>query len=310
MPLSLSIVIPAFNEASRLEAGFQRVASIVDALGAADLEVVVVDDGSTDDTGPRAARVYGDLPHASVVRHEHNRGKGAAVRTGFTMARGEHVVVCDADMAIDPRHIPDLIAALATADIAVGSRNLNGTIHYDSRLRTVAGGAFNALVRREVGTDLRDTQCGFKGYRLGVARLLGALSTVDRFAFDVEALMLAHRLDLRVTPVTVTWDDVDGSSINVVRDSVRMIRDILSLRSRPYEVPVITTSADVDAVVVRSSAVASRLGGLCLARGSDDCLIVLPRNGAVGAIDVARAVGGSIGVAGTDRLRGRRLEGV
>jgi glycosyltransferase involved in cell wall biosynthesis len=310
LPIELSIVIPAYNESGRLKSGYDRLAPALEALGPETVEVIVVDDGSRDGTGRRAAEILGGLPHSLVVRRETNQGKGAAVRLGFTVAAGPKIVVCDADMAIDPVHLPAVIAALDTSPLAFGSRSLDGAIHYDSWLRTRAGVLFNNLVRRVTSTNLRDTQCGFKGFRAGPARLLGALGLVDGFAYDVELLYLADLLDLGVTPVRVSWRDVAGSSVYPLRDSRRMIHDIRSLRRRAYECPVVRASADVDAEAVRASARAARQGGLVIARGEHDALVVLPRDAALAGVQIAGAVAGALSVAGVAELRGRRLEAV
>ncbi len=150
MPVDLSVVIPAHNESNRVESGFSRLQPALSEFGLDRVEVIVVDDGSTDDTGRKSALIYGALPHSLVVRQESNHGKGAAVRLGISVATGSNVVVCDADMAIHPSHLPEMVSALAQSPIVFGSRTMDGAIRYDSWVRTRAGAAFNALVRRRV----------------------------------------------------------------------------------------------------------------------------------------------------------------
>lgn len=231
---ALSLVIPTYNEADRLEHGLERLRAAA-AEGAVDLsstEVLIVDDGSTDATRTAAGALARSMPIARVLAHPHNMGKGAAVRTGILAARGALVCFADADMAIDPSHLPALVESLARAPIAVGSRAVAGHVDYGSRLRTDAGRAFNLAVRTLGGVHLADTQCGFKGFRRGDALLLAHLQTTTGYEFDVELLWLAKRLGMDVEVVPVTWLDVPGSSVHVVHDSIRMLTDLLASRRR------------------------------------------------------------------------------
>jgi dolichyl-phosphate beta-glucosyltransferase len=310
VPVTTSLVIPAYNESKRLAAGYERLRDVLTAMDPESTEVIVVDDGSSDDTMDAAREVYGHLPHTRFVRQPVNRGKGAAVRLGVSVAVGANVIATDADLSIRPQHFPDLVAALATCDVAPGSRVQQGHITYDSLVRTTAGKVFNLLVRHYTGTTLRDTQCGAKGFRLGPARALGLLGYYDRFSYDAEMLYLARRLDLRVRPVHVTWDDVAGSSVRVGRDSLRMLRDLRSIRDTRYENPVVELAHDVAVAEIAPHAVQTRLVGLVVARGADDDLLVLARDGAVGGAGIAEALGGRLRVAGLDELRGRTFEAV
>ncbi|MDE3008169.1 MAG: glycosyltransferase [Acidobacteriota bacterium] len=305
---ALTFVIPAYNEGPRLAEGFTRLAPTLDQWGADDVEIIIVDDGSSDDTLRQAHLVYGHLAGLRVVRHDTNLGKGAALRLGLSLATGDAVITADADMAIHPHHAGELVTALARVDLAPGTRAINGHIRYEQRLRTYAGALFNRLARHYTGTTLRDTQCGFKGFRLASARLLALTSLVEGFAFDLEILYLADRVGLRVEPQLVTWDDVEGSSVHVGRDSRRMLRDLRQLRGTRYENPVVTLAADVDLDVVRRAVASARLHGPVLARGEHDALIVFSRQGALGALDVAQTLGATLRTAKIDELRGRAYE--
>jgi glycosyltransferase involved in cell wall biosynthesis len=308
--VAVSLVIPAYNESARLAAGYERLREPLEALGVDSTEVVLVDDGSRDDTMAVAQRVYGRLPHFRGVRQEPNQGKGAALRLGFAVARAPLIVTADADLSISPRHLPEYVAALASCDVAPGSRARGGAIAYRSVVRTAAGRAFNAVVRHYTATTLRDTQCGGKGFRAGAARVLGLLGFFDRFAFDAELLYLADRLGLRVSPVDVTWDDVAGSSVRVGRDSLQMVRDLRALRRTRYENPVVECARDVSLDQVAALAASTRLVGLAVARGSADALVVLPRSGATGGAGLAAGLGGRLRTALVDELAHRELVAV
>lgn len=309
MSFDLSLVIPAHNEADRVESGFARLSPVLTTLGDLRVEVVIVDDGSTDDTSRAAAAAYGSMENVQIRRTEENRGKGSAVRVGLGLASGAKVVVCDADMAISPTHLPAMLAALDRAPIAIGTRSRGRAIRYRSPLRTVAGAMFNRVARRTIGSDVRDTQCGFKGFRLGAGRLIANCGLIPGFAYDVEVLFLATRLGLAIEQVPVTWDDVEGSSVRVGRDSWRMLRDIRALRRRPYECLAVRAAAEVDLDTVHDAAVASRQGGLVAAL-DEDALITLPRGAALAGATIAGAVQGNLAVVALDQLVGRDLVAV
>ena len=248
MALELTIVVPAFNEAGRLAEGMSRFDTAV-AEGAVDLErteIIVVDDGSTDQTAPAARTLLAGLPYHRVVTLPVNRGKGAAVRTGMSLAKGACTAFMDADMAIDPRAIPLLLDALRTSDVAIGSRALPDSMMDGTyATRAVMGRLFNRLVTAGTGLGLLDTQCGFKAFRTPVARLLFHLVRIDRFAFDVEVLVRARRLGLRVAEVPVHWRHVPGSSIHPLHDPISMLGDVCRSRLGLLPAPA------VPSVVVR-----------------------------------------------------------
>lgn len=310
MSINLSLIVPAYNEAERLLVGYQRLAPTLVELGEGNVEVIVVDDGSSDDTMVRAHEVYGHLEHARFVQQPRNLGKGAALRVGIALAKGTNVITADADMAIDPRHFPEFVTALYDSEFVPGSRAVSGRIDYDHHLRTWAGAAFNRLVRHYASTPVRDTQCGCKGLQLGTARVLALLSMIDGFAFDVELLYLADRLGLSVTPLNVTWQDVRGSSVRPIHDAWSMLRDIRALASTRYENPVVELSTSVTPGDVALLAASARLQGLVLARGETNAILVLGRDDALAGLGIATALSGSLRTAALDELRGRDFQAV
>jgi len=309
MTLSLSVVIPAHNEGARLERGFERLIPSLEPFGLENVEVLVVDDGSSDDTGQRASALLRDLPHSLVIKMDENLGKGGALKLGVSVAQGAKVVTCDADAAINPTQLPTLLAALEHADLAVGSRAIDGAIRYDSHLRTVAGSQFNRLVRKWTGSEVRDTQCGFKGFQQPIARLFAIFGHIDGFAFDAEWLYLARELGLTTVSVPVVWDDVEGSTVSLGRHAWSMLRDIREIRKSPYRtvgVRVAPGTVDVDAVATASRQ--ARMRGIVLARGEQDDIVVLPRDGAPGALGIAKVCNGDMGLIGLGDLRHRHFE--
>ena len=242
------MIIPAFNEGDRLAAGFARLerAAAEGRVNFDDLALLLVDDGSTDDTAAAAASLMATLPHGRVITKATNRGKGAAVRAGVAAATTRSLVFSDADMAIDPRQLPALLAALDDAPIAVGSRAVQGRIDYGSWLRTRAGRSFNHLVRRVSSVELRDTQCGFKALSTPHAKILFALSSIDGFAFDVELLNRSRRLGWDIAEVPVSWSDVTGSHVHLARDSITMLVDLVVARAQSSSLPTIAGLVGLD----------------------------------------------------------------
>ena len=308
--ITTTIIVPAFNEAARLRRGFGRLEPVLGDLDVEHTEFVIVDDGSTDDTAREALAVYGELPHRLVVQQPSNRGKGAAVRLGAAVARGERVLAVDADMAIDPHHYRSMLDELDRADLVAGSRARDGHIRYESLTRTLAGRVFNRLVRHYTGVTLVDTQCGAKAFRRGPARLLGLLGMVDGFAYDAEFFLLARQLGFTVLAHPVTWEDVGGSSVHLRTAPLSMIADLRALPHTNHVNPVVAVAADVSLDAVARAARTARIQGLVIARGPKDALIVLARDGAIAAAAIAAALEGRLATTDVNGLIGRSIEAV
>lgn len=238
---ALSIVIPAFNEADRLAGALGRLLEVLweGNFDPASTEIVVVDDGSEDATAEMATYLLAGLPRSTVLRLPTNRGKGAAVRAGVARATGSVVTFLDADMAVDPSALPNLVRQLDGLDVAIGSRSVEGSlVDCRSVRRTLMGRAFNHLATTATGLAMKDTQCGFKAFRSPVARLLFHFAVIDRFAFDVEILHLARSLGLRIGEVPVSWRHVPGSHIRPIADPMSMVTDLWRTRSRHSSIAV------------------------------------------------------------------------
>lgn len=223
-PPRLSLVLPAYNEATRLADGIPK---LLDVIPRDETEVIVVDDGSTDGTAEVARRQLAELPRRVLLRLPKNSGKGAAVRAGVVEASGEVIAYLDADMATDPQDLIHLVGALRVSPVAVGSRAAQGSVVQDKgHLRTLMTRTFALLVASAVDLPMRDTQCGFKAFHGSVAKLLFHGTRVDSFAFDVEVLSRAARLGLHMQEVPVRWKGVAGSKVRVVRHSFEMLIDV------------------------------------------------------------------------------------
>ena len=217
-PLSLSVVIPAFNEEKRLPATLAAILPFLRARGES-FEVVVVDDGSTDQT---AAVAEAAGPEVRVLRNPGNRGKGYSVRNGMLNARGEWRLMCDADLSTPIEELNTLKKALVESDgaqIAIASRAVAGANveKHQSLMRESSGRFFNLIVRVLHLPGIKDTQCGFKLFSAAAAEAAFRNSTLDGFAFDVEALVLAKRAGFGIREVAVTWRNDEQSRVSFGR---------------------------------------------------------------------------------------------
>jgi dolichyl-phosphate beta-glucosyltransferase len=228
------VVIPAYNEAQRLPAYLSEVVAYFDGRGEPH-EVIVVDDGSADETAARVLEAQAIHQAVTLHRLAENRGKGFAVRAGMRAARGDLRLMADADGATPIAEFKRLETAIqAGADLAVGSRALpDPSVRREVLIhRKLSGEIFNFFARRMGVGDVTDTQCGFKLFRGAVAEaLFGELETTG-FGFDVELLMLARRRGYRVIEVAINWADQPGSKVEVLRDGPRMLAQIVRARVR------------------------------------------------------------------------------
>ena len=223
----LSLIFPCYNEAARLP---QTLAAFLARLsrepGA--VEVLVVDDGSTDETFAVARAVAARDHRVRVIRSQPNHGKGFGVRTGVLEAKGELIVFTDADGSYGPGEVARVTAALADAPVAIGSRPVGWATGPPAR--RLASRLFNRAIRALLGLPFGDTQCGLKGFRRQAALELFGRARLDGFAFDAEVLFLACRLGLAVSEVPVRAEERDGSKVQLVVDALGMVRDVLRVR--------------------------------------------------------------------------------
>jgi putative flippase GtrA len=225
-----TVVLPAYREAGRVGATVAEVrAAFTDSGG--DVEIVVVDDGSDDDTAQAARDAGADL----VLIHRENRGKGAAVRTGVLAARGRVVAFTDADLAYSPDHLVELQDRIEDGwDVVVGSRRHTETIALvrAGRLRELGGRVINLLTQAVLLGRYVDTQCGLKAFRGDVARSIFERTRVDGFGFDVEVFHLVERDRLSLLEVPVRVANSERSSVRVVPDAARLVADLFRIRRR------------------------------------------------------------------------------
>jgi dolichyl-phosphate beta-glucosyltransferase len=227
--IQLSVVIPAYNEESRLPDTLVRV---LDYLCRQPLrfEVLAVDDGSSDRTAELVAELAAQDQRLRLLREPH-RGKGAAVKAGALAARGAVVLFCDADLCHPVEDLTRLPSYLDRADVVIASREGRGAQRFDEPgYRHLMGRCFNLLVRLVAVPGIQDTQCGLKCFTRLAASQLFTRQTIDGFGFDVEILYLANRRHFRIAEVPITWRSIPASRVDPVRDTLRMVADVLRVR--------------------------------------------------------------------------------
>ena len=235
MPESLSIVVPAYNEAARLGKSLPEIFAYLNK-NTSNSELIVVDDGSGDNTAAVAKEIIADSGRvrASVVSYQSNLGKGRAVRLGLLASRGDVALFTDADLSTPITETPKMTEPIFSGecDLTFGSRALDRQligVHQPWR-REQGGRVFNLAVRLATGLPFWDTQCGFKAFRMQVCRPLIEGATIDRFGFDVELIYLAYRAGLKLREVPVRWDHNEGSKVNVLTDSFNMLGEVGLIR--------------------------------------------------------------------------------
>jgi len=237
MSASLSVVIPAYNEVARLGNTMRAVVAYLQE-NFPDGELILVDDGSSDETADLARTVFkdsGDL-RTSVISYKSNLGKGRAVRLGLQAARGEVALFSDADLSTPIAEAPKLVDPIVNGeyDVTFGSRALDRQLIgvHQSWRREQGGRVFNLVVRLATGMPFWDTQCGFKAFRMSTCRPLIEAATIDRFGFDVELLFLAFRAGLKMKEIPVRWDHNEGSKITLFTDSFKMVNEVNLIRQQ------------------------------------------------------------------------------
>lgn len=227
-----SIVIPAYNESARITQSLDKILQYGKTRNW-DVEIIVVDDGSSDATPEIVRARAGENPCLRLISNPGNRGKGYSVRNGMLHAQGEILLFSDADLSSPIEEFDKLLAAIAQgADVAIGSRWVNADLQTEKQPlhRQLFGRLFNLALRLTLGLKFKDTQCGFKAFTRTSAQAIFPLQTIERWGFDPELIFLAQRLGYRVEEVPVAWAHREGTRINPLRDGIRMLGEMLQIR--------------------------------------------------------------------------------
>lgn len=231
-PPELSVVIPAYNEERRLPPYLAGIIAYLETQPFSS-EVIVVDDGSQDGTAAIVERFAAQNARVRLLRLPQNKGKGYAVKSGMLKASGRLRLFADADGATPIVELAGLKKAIETcADVAVGSRALQDDAHtVKTRFhRKMMGTVFNFIVRTLTVRGINDTQCGFKLFTAEAANSVFPLQHIYDFGFDVEVLYICHKKGFRIVEVPVNWADIPGTKVKIIRDSLRMFKDVVKIR--------------------------------------------------------------------------------
>jgi dolichyl-phosphate beta-glucosyltransferase len=227
----LSVIIPAFNEERRLPPTLESIHRYLTQREVT-FEIVVVDDGSDDHTVETVQEFGKHHDGVRLISYAPNQGKGYAVRTGMLAATGDFVLLDDADGSSPIEELERLEAAVREgADIAIGSRNMleAGTKIQALPYRKYIGNTFNSIVQSLLLPGIRDTQCGFKLFKHEIGQDLFSVNTQNGYAFDVEILFVARIRGYKTTEIAINWHNVEGSKVNVFKDSVLMLIEVLRI---------------------------------------------------------------------------------
>jgi len=230
--ITLSIVIPAYNEEKRIGKSLEKV---IGYLSSKDIktEVLVINDGSKDNTSYIANSYKEKYPLLNIIENDQNRGKGYSVKRGVLSATGDFIIFTDADLSTPVEETEKILSALQNGyDVAIGSRHLKGSnIEIKQPFhRHIMGRVFNFFVRIFTVPYISDSQCGFKGFKREKAVEIFNLMDTYGWSFDVEILYLAHRLELKIEEVPITWRDSPASRINPITDPLKMFIDVIKIR--------------------------------------------------------------------------------
>ena len=229
----LSIIIAAYNEEERIGKSLLKIKDYLDTQNFA-YEIIVVDDGSTDNTKQVAIGYRPEITNLKIISYPSNKGKGYALRQGALTSKGEVVLISDADLSTPIEELSFMLPLISVneCDVVIGSRALNPEtiIKKQPWWRQGMGKIFNRIVRLLVLEGFKDTQCGFKLFSGEAARTLFKNTRVNRFAYDVEILALAKKRNYRVSEVPVRWLNSSASKVHPVFDSFQMLFDLVKIR--------------------------------------------------------------------------------
>ncbi|MEA3254637.1 MAG: dolichyl-phosphate beta-glucosyltransferase [Candidatus Altiarchaeota archaeon] len=228
----ISIVIPTYNEESRIDESLDKIMKYMENQGHR-YEIILVDDGSCDNTVDVVKIFSAGNKNMRLIQNERNRGKGYSIRKGVLDAKGGYILFSDADLSTPIEEIEKLLKYLEEGyEVTIGSRDLPDS---DIRLRQpfyreFSGKIFNRIARSITLLGIRDTQCGFKCFKKDAAKTIFSRQRLDGFSFDVETLYIAKKRGYKIKEVPVVWINSNPSSVSLGRDSIQMLIDLLKIR--------------------------------------------------------------------------------
>ncbi|MEK9156436.1 MAG: dolichyl-phosphate beta-glucosyltransferase [Patescibacteria group bacterium] len=227
----LSIIVPAYKEEERIHLILDAIIAYMKGVDF-EIEVIIVVDGSPDKTAEAALAYKNKMPHLRVIDRKENRGKGYTVKEGVLAATGKYILFADADNSTPVEQVDKLLQYINKYDVVIGSRYANGgKLARPQPLHRVLGSRFlNIFIQILAVGGIKDTQCGFKLFERKAAEKIFKRQTFERFSFDIEILAIARKLDYKVKEAGITWYDNPHSTVNPIKDGLRMIQDSWTVR--------------------------------------------------------------------------------
>ncbi len=231
--------MPAFNESQRIEDCLKKIPDFFQSIMPGNFEIIVVDDGSLDDTASKVSAIAAKVPEIRLISYHNNRGKGFAVRKGVLASTGKLVLFTDTDLSTPIEDYLILKEKIGEGyDIAIGSRAIKGSVLsvHQPKYREIGGKALNLFIRLLAVKGIHDTQCGFKLFVGDKARFIFSKCRLDGFSFDVEALYLARKLGYSIAETPVHWAHCEGSKVKPFKDGWQLLKDVVKLRFMKYDI--------------------------------------------------------------------------
>lgn len=227
----LSVVIPVFNESNRIDKGLQEIIKFLKSQSYQS-EIILVDDGSTDDTYTKAQSFLKRVANFNIIRHQTNQGKGAAIKSGILKASGEYILFTDIDLSTPIAEIEKLLVGLENHDLAIGVRRhpQAKVIQHQSFFRESLGHIFTKLTNVLVAPGIFDATCGFKAFRKSAARKIFNTSKLTGWAFDAEVLFLARKFGYSISQMPIVWANDEGTKVHILKDGTQAFIDLLKIR--------------------------------------------------------------------------------
>lgn len=249
----LSIIVPAYNEEKRLPNSLPKIIDFVRQQDYS-IEVIVVDDGSTDRTADVVREFQQEAEFITLRQVEHG-GKGHAVRAGMMQAQGRYLFLCDSDLSMPIEEVTKFLPPILDGyDLAIASREIEGARRYNEpAYRHLMGRIFNLIVRLLAVHGIQDTQAGFKCFQREAARQLFPLQTIDGWGFDVEILFIARRQGMQIVEVPINWYYEDRSQVRPIQDTYNMLREVLKVRLNAWQGRYQSAGQDLDQRVNQSA---------------------------------------------------------
>lgn len=229
---TISVIIPAYNEEKRLPRTLQKWQNFLknNNLEYKVIEIIIVDDGSADNTLDAAESFKNHLP-IKAIKIKENKGKGNAIKTGVKTAVGDLIFAYDADAAVLPKEIKKLLPQIGDADIVIGSRTAKDSKIKMSFTRRLVGMCFHAFCYPLL-PEIKDASCGAKLFKADAAKKIFSMQKINRFSFDIEILWLAKKLNFKIKEVGIIWQEAPGSKVNLLKDSFEMFFSVLGIYKR------------------------------------------------------------------------------